>query len=279
MLRMAVWRRRLTIAGSHRASQNCRWLVWCLSDSRGPRSLFLQAVMSWSGSMNEGLGVIRYPNSVPELIVSGKPTSTMLRLSEFRTGLSELMQSEHERPFVCSGSPVTCSVFLVGFNPATRLESSFWSFWNDSQGFDRSRFVNEYERLRTVEGVRLRLNAMMARFPLGAVLETNICSEPTKRAVDLKLKDRRTDIFRFLLATIQPRIVFLHSNEPIKFFRTLLDNPRIDLPHHALVDTSAVGLPVKVCVSEGPLWRKKVAEMATLAGTLSEHVDPAHVAG
>lgn len=189
------------------------------------------------------------------------------------------MQSEHERPFVCSGSPLSCSVFLVGFNPATRLDSSFWSFWDDNHGFDRSRFINEYERLRTVEGVRLRLNAMVPRFPLGSVLETNICSEPTKKAADLKPKDRRTDIFRFLFETIRPRVVFLHSNEPIKFFRTLLDNPRIDLPHHALVETSALGVKLTVCASEKPLWRKKVAEMSALAGALSEHANPSHVAG
>ena len=201
----------------------------------------------------------------------------MPNLAQFRTDLSSLMQSEHERPFVCSGSPFSCSVFLVGFNPATRLESSFWSFWNDSQGFDRSRFINEYERLRTVKGVRLRLNAMVPQFPLGSVLETNICSEPTKKATDLKSKDRRTNIFRFLLETIRPRIVFLHSNEPIRFFRTLLDNPRIELPHHALVDASVLGSQVKVCASEGPLWRKKVPEMAILAGTLSEHAGPAQV--
>ena len=223
----------------------------------------------------------RFAPQPPRLssIVSRQPTFTMASLAQFRTDLAALMQSEYERPFVCSGSPVSCSVFLVGFNPATPLESSFWSFWSDSQGFDRSRFINEYERLRTVEGVRLRLNAMVPRFPHGSVLETNICSEPTKKAADLKPKDRRTDIFRFLFETVRPRIVFLHSNEPIKFFRTLLDNPRIELPHHAPVETSALGFPVKVCASEGPLWRKKVAEMALLAEALSEHAGPAHVAG
>lgn len=133
------------------------------------------------------------------------------------------MRSPHERPFVCSGSPVSCCVFLVGFNPATRLESPFWDFCNDSEGFDRTRFINEYESLRPVKGVRLRLNAMVPRFPIGSVLETNICSESTKKAADLKPMDRRTDIFQYLFEKIRPRVVFIHSNEPIKFFRTILD--------------------------------------------------------
>ena len=195
----------------------------------------------------------------------------MPSLKRFRADLSTLMRSPHERPFVCSGSPISCSVFLVGFNPATRLESPFWDFWNDSKGFDRTRFINEYESLRPVRGVRPRLNAMLPRFPVGAVLETNICSEPTSRAADLKRMDRRTDIFRYLFETIRPRVVFLHSNEPIKFFRTLLDDPRTELPHHTLVEASAQDIPVKVCASEGPLWRKSVAEMVQLADALSKY--------
>lgn len=126
----------------------------------------------------------------------------MITLAQFRHALTALMQSDHERPFVCSGSPLKCSAFLVGFNAATRLESSFCNFWNDTYGFDRTRLIDEYERTRKVEGVRLRLNAMVPRFPHGRVLETNICSEPTKRAADLKAKDRHSDIFRFLLETI-----------------------------------------------------------------------------
>jgi hypothetical protein len=185
------------------------------------------------------------------------------------------MRSEHERPFVCSGSPLSCSVFLVGFNPATRLESSFWSFWSDDEGFDRVGFMSEYERLRKVAGVRKRLNEMVSKFHPGSVLETNICSEPTKRAADLKPKDRRTDVFMFLLETIRPSIVFLHSNEPIRYFRTLLNGQQIEFSHHAIVETSVLGGPLKICASEGPLWRKKVAEVSALAEALSKHASTA----
>ena len=203
----------------------------------------------------------------------------MLSLAQFRMNLSALMQSPHERPFVCDGSPLSSSVFLVGFNPATRLESSFWSFWSDSVGFDRSRFIDEYKQTRKVEGVRPRLNAMVGCFPVGSVVETNICSEPTKKAADLKRKDRRTDVFRFLLQSIRPRLVFLHSNEPIKYFRTLLDTSAVKLPHHTPIETTAVGMPMTVCISEGPLFSKKVADMAALAKTLSAYIGSGHLAG
>lgn len=196
----------------------------------------------------------------------------MISLAQFHSEIAELMESPHERPFVCSGSPLDCSVFLVGFNPATRLESSFWSFWNDSHGFDRTKFINEYERARTVKGARKRLNAMVQRFQLGSVLETNICSEPTKRASDLKREDRRTAVFNYLLRTIRPQLVFLHSNEPIKYFRGVLDSPSTPLPSHAVVDASLFGAPVKVCASEGPIWRRRVADMEALADEMTNHV-------
>lgn len=193
----------------------------------------------------------------------------MTNLRSFRDQLSTLLQTPNERPFVCTGSPLTCSVFLVGFNPATRLEIPFWSFWDNGLGFNRERFIQVYESARSVEGVRKRLNEMVPCFPPGSVLETNICSEPTKKAADLKPQDRRTEIFLFLLKSIRPKVVFLHSNEPIKFFRTLLDDPAVALPHHQLVKTSALGSPITVCASEGPLWRKKVSDAVAVAKTLA----------
>lgn len=196
----------------------------------------------------------------------------MVSLAQFRTEVAALMESPHERPFVCSGSPIDCSVFIVGFNPATRLELPFWSFWADSHGFDRAKFINEYERARSIKGARVRLNAMVPRFPFGSVLETNICSEPTRRATDLKKEDRRTAIFQYLLKTIRPQLIFLHSNEPIKYFRALLESPSIQLLSHKVVDTSLFGATVKVCVSEGPLWRRRVAEMEGLADEMASHV-------
>jgi hypothetical protein len=116
---------------------------------------------------------------------------------------------------------------------------------------------------------------MVSKFHPGSVLETNICSEPTKRAADLKPKDRRTDVFMFLLETIRPSIVFLHSNEPIRYFRTLLNGQQIEFSHHAIVETSVLGGPLKICASEGPLWRKKVAEVSALAEALSKHASTA----
>ncbi len=64
----------------------------------------------------------------------------------------------------------------------------------DRHGFHRLRFMDDYERTRTVEGVRLRLNAMVPRFPRGCVFETNICSEPTKRGLEALARRTRLKV-------------------------------------------------------------------------------------
>lgn len=200
---------------------------------------------------------------------SSDPSS--LALSKFRLAVMKRMRS-HERPFVCSGSPLESSVFLVGFNPATRMNSPFWSYWSDGAGFNRRRFLSDYEQARPVQGVRRRLNAMVRQLDGINVLETNICSLPTKKASDLAKCDRRTDVFRYLLRAIKPEIVFLHSNEPIRYFRRLLQDQSIALPHHELVSARLNGRVVKVCASEGPLWRKKTTDMEELARRLAAEV-------
>jgi len=46
------------------------------------------------------------------------------------------------RPFVCRGLPQTCDVFIVGINATTGTD--FWSFWNDTSGFDYENWEKAY---------------------------------------------------------------------------------------------------------------------------------------
>jgi hypothetical protein len=176
------------------------------------------------------------------------------------------MQDTQERPFICDGSPLAARVFLVGFNPATRLEQPFWSFWDDATGFDRARFMTAYAQTRALRGVRPRLNAMVEALRPVVTLETNICALPTPRASELTKADRRTAIFRFLVETIRPRVLFLHSNEPIAYVRALMEEPDIDLPELVPVPCRVLGSPMHVCAAPGPLWRRRCADVAAVAG-------------
>jgi hypothetical protein len=75
----------------------------------------------------------------------------------------------YERPFVCNGFPSASSVIVIGENPATRLDTDWWSYWNDDTGFDYNVFLKQYkierERIikqkgkgRIISNTRLRLN-------------------------------------------------------------------------------------------------------------------------
>jgi hypothetical protein len=50
-------------------------------------------------------------------------------------------------------------------------------------------------------------------------LETNIYAAPTPKGKDLRAEDKDPSIFLYLLRTIRPRGIFVHSDEPIAFFR------------------------------------------------------------
>lgn len=144
----------------------------------------------------------------------------------FRTDLTKLMHASDMRPFSCSGSPLSCQVFIVGFNPATRLDKSFWEYWKDDLGFDKESMMVDYLKKRgRVEpvGVRARIERIVRQLPPGVCLETNICSTPTKKAVQLTRENRTTDIFEHLLRSIRPKLVYVHSDEPIKFFKQFTD--------------------------------------------------------
>lgn len=147
-----------------------------------------------------------------------------LQLKTFREQLQALMSDPKSRPFVCDGSPLTCGVFIVGFNPATEMDQPFWAYWSDTSGFDKGAFMRDYlakRELSQPKGVRARIEKIVSRLPRRTCLETNICSKPTKTAAELASADRTTAIFRFLLDTIRPHFIYVHSNDPIDYFHNL----------------------------------------------------------
>lgn len=71
-----------------------------------------------------------------------------------------------ERPFVCDGQPDSCTVIVIGENPATPLSYDWWEFWNDQKGFNLQEFEIRYEADRLKQGkgkisnTRRRLNRL-----------------------------------------------------------------------------------------------------------------------
>jgi hypothetical protein len=135
------------------------------------------------------------------------------------------------RPFVCDGSPLECSTFIVGLNPATTLTKDFWHFWRTGTGFDKAAWFEEYKRERQVLPLKTgksRRNAISNTRRViewvieeaGPVhcLETNIYSLPTAKAVDLSEKQRVTAPLDFLLEKIRPRVIVTHGADAVGHF-------------------------------------------------------------
>ena len=141
----------------------------------------------------------------------------MISLAEFRSGLDSYLTGPNARPFVCDGSPLLCRSFIVGLNAATQLQKPFSTFWSNDTGFNRSAFEQDYDQARSRKGNRRVIEAISSR--LGACLETNLYSVPTKKARQLTAKDRDRPIIEYLFRAIKPKLVVAHSNEPVRFFK------------------------------------------------------------
>jgi hypothetical protein len=138
------------------------------------------------------------------------------------------------RPFVCDGSPLTCDVFICGFNPATTMSTDFWQFWRSGEGFDKQAWFDAYKndrQLRPLKPGKMRRNAVSntrrviewileGASPIRC-LETNIYAASTEQAADLAAEQRITAPFDFLLATIKPRVIVAHGADAVKHIRKM----------------------------------------------------------
>ena len=100
-------------------------------------------------------GVLRAPQGDAERLydLQFAPTfwtsEVMQEIEKFEDGLAVLIGAPTDlRPFVCDGSPLTCDVFIVGFNPATTMSADFWQFWSPGMGFDKVAWFEAYKKDR-----------------------------------------------------------------------------------------------------------------------------------
>ena len=145
-------------------------------------------------------------------------------LKDFRERLQNLMPDEYMRPFACKGNPYECRIFIVGANPATRMEKPFIAnYWSDCTGFLYCDFYRDYDAQKERRGNRLRYE----QFVDGAIpipcLETNIYATPSKSGESLPEGERDTALFEFLLRKIQPDAIFLFAKASIQYFESRFD--------------------------------------------------------
>jgi len=198
-----------------------------------------------------------------------------MNLVEFRERLQVLMDEPGLRPFVCDGSPLRCRAFIVGFNPATAMDRPFWDYWSDSDGFDKRTFLTDYLAKRGLtqpKGVRARIERIAAQAAIGTFLETNICSKPTRTASELSRHNRKTTVFRFLLRTIRPQLVYAHSKDPIAYFERLTGTLGFNSQIATTVTVGDHGFVV--FATSGPLFRMGFADAEKLGRRLANQLAP-----
>ncbi len=150
-----------------------------------------------------------------------------MNLTDFEDALKTLMNGDSFlRPFICNGSPLECDSFIVGLNPATELPKPFWSYWESANGFRKDIWFQDYvshrmskplkpgkTRRNPVSTTRKIIEKIVNGVPNHKFLETNIYSKDSSQYSDLQLNDKNTEIFKYLVDTIKPKLMILHGQD------------------------------------------------------------------
>lgn len=132
-------------------------------------------------------------------------------LLELDAGLRRLFPEDFPgRPFICDGSPFDCAVALVGINPAT--PTPFWPFWNVDTGFDRHAWIAHYLKLHgRFKPTRARIELFNRLLEPHKCIELNVFAHFTSNERELTPSQRNSEVFKYLLKSVKPRVLVLHG--------------------------------------------------------------------
>ena len=134
------------------------------------------------------------------------------------------------RPFVCTGSPLACRVFIVGQNPV-RETTNFWRYWSDDDGMNRAAWRERYLAKNALSPTRKRIERL-ADLISAPVLETNIWCVEAGSGKHLTRADRSTAVFEMLLEQIRPAVVVAHGSKAISLLGQMSTGAQvIAVPH------------------------------------------------
>lgn len=209
-------------------------------------------------------------------------------LKKFADELRKMAKpGEQLRPFVCDGSPLDCSVFIVGSNRATRLASEFWTYWNDGRGVDKARFQSEYGDYRRSRGKpeiahsRNALEVLVKSCAPLRCLETNVFGVATDTRDELLAAPTQgISILPYLVDTIKPRWIIAHgviAGRAVSAYETKATIVRLpDLRKVAHADLKRLGRRiVDSMLQEGTSGHPKHVATLERGDTEPENVDSA----
>ena len=143
-----------------------------------------------------------------------------MTLHEFNAELGKRLVDPDSLPFVCEGSPLKCSVFLVGTIGARRPAKPFIRFWDPSYGFRKEYFLQDLQQsYGKLTRTRQRIEAIAKIVGDQDTLDTNLYLRPPPGSKNLTAKDKVPDVFEWLLYTIKPQVVFAYGRQAKDFFR------------------------------------------------------------
>lgn len=154
-----------------------------------------------------------------------------MSLVEFRNQLTKKLASvglaeEKVRPFVCTGSPLSCDIMMVGYNPSRDMELATFDarIWDDNTGFHREHFVELYDFAGHQQGenrwIRNHIfqQNLIDELPDYAVLETYLYSMITPKKSLVPTLHRNTEIFDWLVKVVQPKLIITQNSEVRRHF-------------------------------------------------------------
>ena len=151
----------------------------------------------------------------------------MKDIADFERKLAEIIGKPTTlRPFVCEGSPLDCEVFIIGFNPATEMSEDWWQFWRKDYGFAKDLWLKVYKKERAsrplevgktrrsaVSNTRRVIEWVLEASDPVRCLETNIYAAASKKASDLEIEKRTTEVVDFLIKYIEPKHIVTHGKK------------------------------------------------------------------
>ncbi len=145
-----------------------------------------------------------------------------MTIKEFSGQLRLVVPKAGSRPLVCDGSPLQCTTFIVGLNPATQGE--FWPYWSDEEGFNKEQWFEDYKTARRakrkttgkkspeVSPTRRIISKVVEGASPTRCLETNLFAMPTDSIAELSEADRSTAPIELLLRAITPKVLLFHGS-------------------------------------------------------------------
>ncbi len=163
-------------------------------------------------------------------------------LKELDQALGKMVPQIGARPFVCDGSPLNASVFLVGLNPSTT--TSFWDYWDAKKGLRRQEWLDAYQRKEgKLRRTRKYLEVLYNELGDVRSIEANLYSQCSDRLSDLAQTHQDTEVFEYLLQALQPRLVFAYGNRVVKHLERLTSK---ELPKNKFTRVSLYTNPTTI---------------------------------